>query len=224
MRLVGQRLLCLFLVIVGFTSPTFASVDPLPMIDNQLRRNFPEIESIKAIELQALLESDPAPVMLDIREMDEYVVSHLVGALRVDPDAELADVLHTTGHDLKGRTIIVYCSVGVRSTELAARLRKGLKAQGAARIANLSEGIFGWHNAMRPLMRDGQPTPYVHPYDGLWGQLLNRQELARYSPFEPKPALAPDTGLGPILMLLTAIAALAGAFLMIRNRRRRQKA
>jgi rhodanese-related sulfurtransferase len=223
MRLFGERLICLFLVIVGLTSQAFASVDPLPMIDKQLRRDFPEIESIKAVELEALLENDPKAVILDIRELDEYAISHLAGALRVDPDADLADLLRTTGTDLTGQTIIVYCSVGVRSTELAARLREGLKAQGAARIANLSEGIFGWHNAKRPLVRRSQPTLYVHPYDRLWGQLVKRQELARYSPLASEPALTLGIGLGQILMMLSSIAVLIGALLMVRHWRRRQK-
>jgi rhodanese-related sulfurtransferase len=223
MRLFGVRLLCLFLLIMGLTGPALALVDPLPVIDNQLRSDFTEIESIKAADLQILLEHEPGPVILDIREADEYAVSHLKGALRVDPDAELADVLGATGSDLKGRTIIVYCSVGVRSTELAARLREGLKARGAARIANLSQGIFGWHNARRPLVRSGQPTPYVHPYDGLWGQLVKRQELARYSPLASERALAFGIGIGHMLIMLSAIAVLIGAFFMIRYLRRRQK-
>jgi rhodanese-related sulfurtransferase len=224
MRLSGKSLLCLFLLILGLTGPVSALPDPLPVIDNQLRRDFPEIESINAADLQILLEREPGPILLDIREADEYAVSHLKGALRIGPDAELRDVLRATGPDLKGRTIIVYCSVGVRSTELAARLREGLKAHGAARIANLSQGIFGWHNTKRPLVRSGQLTPYVHPYDRLWGRLVKRQELARYSPLPSAPAPALGMGLGPILMMLSAIAVLLGTFLMVRRSRLRQKA
>jgi rhodanese-related sulfurtransferase len=223
MRLFGVRLLCLFLLIMGLTGPALALVDPLPVIDSQLRSDFPEIESIKAADLQILLEHGPRPVILDIREADEYAVSHLKGALRVDPDAELGDVLRTTGPDLNGRTIIVYCSVGVRSTELAARLREELTARGTARIANLRQGIFGWHNARRPLVRNGQLTPYVHPYDGLWGQLVKRQALARYLPLASERALTLKIGVGQILMMLSAIAVLIGTFSLLRHFRRRQK-
>jgi rhodanese-related sulfurtransferase len=181
MRLLGDLLLYPLLAIAGLVGPAFAQVDSLPVIDNHLRRNFPEIESIKASELQALLKSKPGPMILDVREADEYAVSHLKGALRIDPDAELDDVLRQTGSNLKGAVIIVYCSVGVRSTELATRLRPGLRKNGAVRIANLSQGIFGWHNSKRPLVSNNEATPFVHPYNAVWGQLVDRKDLARYS-------------------------------------------
>ncbi len=91
-------------------------------------------------------------------------------------------MLLAIGTDLKGRSVIVYCSVGVRSTQLAERVYDGLKARGASRIANLSEGVFGWHNAKRPLVRDTQASAFVHPYDALWGQFLRRQNLTAYAP------------------------------------------
>jgi rhodanese-related sulfurtransferase len=219
-----QRLLCFFLIIVGLTSPSYASVDPLPVIDEQLRREFPEIESINAADLQILLNREPGPLILDIREADEYAVSHLKGALRVDPASELDDVLRTTGPDLKGRTIIVYCSVGVRSTALAARLRKGLTARGVTRIANLSQGIFGWHNARRPLVRSDQVTPYVHPYDALWGQLVKRKELARYSPLVSQPPLSLGVDIDQILIIVSVIFVLIGTVWSARRVRLRQKA
>lgn len=112
---------------------------------------------------------EPAPlVVLDAREPDEYEVSHLLGAHRVDPDAgdvkgELPD---GTPQDAR---IVVYCSVGYRSAAVARRLEKA----GYEHVFNLEGGIFQWANEGRPVYRDGEPVERVHPYDATWGRLLD---------------------------------------------------
>jgi rhodanese-related sulfurtransferase len=218
MRFLRKYLLSLCLVIAGWSNAAWAQVDPLPVIDNQLRRDFPEVQSITAAQLQQAIEREPKPVLLDTRTADEFAVSHLKGAIRVDADAGLADVLRVTGPDLKGRDVIVYCSVGVRSTELAARLYTELKANGAASVANLSEGIFGWHNARRPLTRAGVPISYIHPYNAKWGQLLVRKNLIRYSPNNPSQAPAPRTYLMILVALFGALIVSATAYYLWQRR------
>jgi rhodanese-related sulfurtransferase len=175
-------LVYLVLMAFGYSSIAVAQISPLPVIDNELRANFPNVASIKAADLQTLLSNQKRPIILDVRAPEEFAISHLPGAVRIDPGAKIDDVLRAIGQQLNGRDVIVYCSVGLRSTELADRMREGLKAKGAGRIANLSEGIFGWHNANRPLMQGAQATSYVHPYDALWGQLLRQQNLTTYAP------------------------------------------
>lgn len=182
MRCVRQLLLLAITMIAVLSHAANAKISPLTVIDQELRTNFPDVESIKASELQTVLGGKERPVILDVREPEEFAVSHIQGAVRIDPDAELNDVLLAIGTNLKGRPVIVYCSVGVRSTQLAERVHKGLKFRGASRVANLSEGIFGWHNAKRSLVRDTQASAYVHPYDALWGLLLRRQDLTAYAP------------------------------------------
>jgi rhodanese-related sulfurtransferase len=182
MRCVRQLLLLAIMMIAVLSTAANAKFSSLTAIDRELRASFPDVESIKAAELQTVLSGKERPIILDVREPEEFAVSHLQGAVRIDPDAELDEVLRAIGPDLKGRAIIVYCSVGVRSTQLTERVYDGLKARGASRIANLSEGVFGWHNAKRPFVRGTLATSYVHPYDALWGQLLHQQDLAAYAP------------------------------------------
>jgi hypothetical protein len=40
-------------------------------------------------------------------------------------------------------------------------------------VRNLDGSIFAWANEGRPLERNGQPAQLVHPYDALWGKLLD---------------------------------------------------
>jgi rhodanese-related sulfurtransferase len=225
MRLFRQLLLLLVTIIAGLSHAANAQVSPLQVIDQELRANFPNVASVDAADLQMLMADPQRPIILDVREAKEFAVSHIQDAVRIDPDAELDDVLQTIGPDLKGRAIIVYCSVGMRSTELADRIRAGLKGKGASRIANLSEGIFGWHNAKRPLVRGKQATSYVHPYDALWGQLLRQQNLTAYVPV--LQGQKPATGWGSnettrFILAFLGIFALLALAAGLRSRRLRQ--
>jgi len=110
-------------------------------------------------------EHAPPPVLLDARAAEEFEVSHLRDARRVDPDSPALDP-EDLPHDTP---IVVYCSVGYRSAAVADRL----KAAGFTRVFNLEGGIFQWANEGRPIFRDREPAHEVHPYSRLWGRWLD---------------------------------------------------
>lgn len=136
-------------------------------VDRMIASQYPEVPSITTDTLAARLtdSSAPRPVLLDARSPEEFAVSHLPGAHRIDPTATTFPTLDTLKTD---RPIVVYCSVGYRSARIAHRLRN----QGFTNVANLEGSIFRWANEGRPVYRDGQPVATVHPYDATWGQLL----------------------------------------------------
>ena len=112
------------------------------------------------------------PLLLDARSEAEFAVSHLEGARHVDPEASAADVL-AAHPEAATRPVLLYCSVGWRSSLLAVRLREaGVDAR------NLRGGAFRWRNEGRRLVRNDQPTGDVHPYDEQWGRLIE-DEAAR---------------------------------------------
>ncbi len=128
---------------------------------------FPGVEWLGAGELAAWMKRPPSAglVLLDARSREEFEVSSLAGARRVDPDAEAADL-----DDLSDRArIVVYCSVGYRSAAVASRLRRA----GFEQVYNLEGGIFEWANQGRPVYRGQEPVEEVHPYDRAWGRLLD---------------------------------------------------
>jgi rhodanese-related sulfurtransferase len=139
-------------------------------VEALVRARHADVPTVTTAELAAWLD-DPArtaPALLDAREPPEYAVSHLPGARRVDPGAggsALADALPDID---RRRPVVVYCSVGVRSGGVAARLADA----GFERVWNLEGSIFRWANEGRPLVRDGRPVREVHPYDAVWGRLL----------------------------------------------------
>ena len=106
-------------------------------------------------------------VLLDVRERDEYAVSHLRGARRVAPSATDMAALSIP----RNATIIVYCSVGYRSAAMAQRL----ESAGYDRVFNLLGGIFQWANEGRPVYSGDRRVNLVHPYDREWGQMLDER-------------------------------------------------
>ena len=119
-----------------------------------------------------------------MREVDEFAVSRLPGAVRVQPGMSAAKFVAQYGALTKGKQVIFYCSVGVRSSKFAEAVKKQLANQGASGVANLTGGIFRWHNEQRELVNGNGQTDIVHPYNRRWGRLVNRKSQLRYDPGE----------------------------------------
>ena len=132
-----------------------------------VRAKFPGVPQLRPADLAALLENKKAvaPQLLDIREPDEFAVSHLRGAINVSPDASATEAMKKID---PARPVVVYCSVGYRSSRLAERLI----AAGFKNVSNLEGSIFAWANEGRALEKDGQPARTVHPYNAVFGRLL----------------------------------------------------
>ena len=132
--------------------------------------------------LAAALARKNDVLLLDVRESEEYAVSRIPGAVRVDPGIWSWSFLRKHAEAARGKTVVFYCSVGVRSSRLAASVQKALKESGAKAVYNLDGGIFAWHNQARSLANAKGVTPYVHPFDSHWGKLVRRQEFVRSVP------------------------------------------
>ncbi len=150
-------------------------------IKDRIRREFPDVSHMSAEELDRVLDGEgPAPLLLDVRQPEEFAVSHLKGAIRVDPGSSAEQVFETFDLDLDPDTpIVAYCSVGYRSSELVSKLA----AHGARNVKNLDGSIFEWANAGLEVEREGHRVHEVHPFDEEWGVLL-KDELRAY---EPRP-------------------------------------
>jgi rhodanese-related sulfurtransferase len=109
-------------------------------------------------------------VLLDARSEEEWEVSHLKGARRIGYDPYDPEVLKTVS---KEATVVVYCSIGKRSEEVAAELKK----MGYSDVKNLFGGIFDWTNRGYTVVNtQGTPVKQVHPYNALWGIWVNNYE------------------------------------------------
>lgn len=155
------------LIVLAFGLLGLRSIDWF-LLKKSLRAKFTKIEWISTSELADWLANKrrAAPVLLDVRTPEEWNVSHLPGARRVDPNASV----ETAADGLSKETpIVTYCAVGYRSGEMADRLR----AAGFANVHNLEGSIFQWANEHRPLVHGDERVSTVHPYNTFWGRLLN---------------------------------------------------
>jgi rhodanese-related sulfurtransferase len=171
--IVGGLLLQLAPVATQFT---------LAAVEADVAQRFPMVTQLSAENFAEKLKSKNPPVLIDVRHEPEYRVSHIAGAERVGPDIPIADVLAKFSFKVSGRDVVFYCSVGMRSSVLALETQDALVRGGATGVYNLRGGIFGWHNAGRPVVNAAGPTDAIHPYNSQWGKLLTRQDQVRMEP------------------------------------------
>lgn len=183
------RLLAAVLVLatIAGSLATSAADDRLQPIASKLMRQYPDLVQLTPEELEKRQAEAGSMVVIDARTPGEYAVSHIKGAIRVDPAASAATVVAAAG-DVAGKSVVFYCTVGGRSSRLASSAKAALLAEGAKDVANLTGGVLAWHNAGRPLVNDAGETEFVHPSSGDMARLLNRADLARMSIKEACPS------------------------------------
>ncbi len=166
-----KLLLLITILLVAITPLLFAQGIGWGLVNAQIQREFPNVPRMQTAELASILNNPHAPkrLLLDVRTASEFEVSHLAGATRVQPGADVSKLSLP-----KDRPIVTYCSVGYRSAALA----KQLGAAGYTQVTNLEGSIFRWANENRPLVHDGHPTDKVHPYNALWGMLVEKAHRA----------------------------------------------
>lgn len=152
-------------------------------IEEQVDRDYPKVKQLSICDLDKLLEQGKPVRLLDVRSVAEYTVSHLAGAVRVEPLSRLDRTSYwPTRSDCANNYIVLYCSVGVRSSMMGQHFQKEFARLGALQVYNLRGGIFGWHNERRPLVNISGRTDYVHPYDEKYRNLILRERLVSYTP------------------------------------------
>jgi len=160
----------------------YRRIEALQSIDKaeaSFRRDYPRVEPVRAARLAEWLDSDPALLLVDARDPEEFAVSRLPGAVNLrDVDAVRA---HRDATNPPPDRVVVYGALGFRSIELAEELGEA----GVPGVRHLRGGIFAWANEDRPLVdAEGRPAERVHPYNRIWGRLLEpgkRLELEGYA-------------------------------------------
>jgi len=102
---------------------------------------FQELKTGEAVELMNRQE----PLVLDVRETDEYQTGHIQGAVHIPVD-ELEgriDELQAS----RERPILIYCRAGQRSAQAAAVLKR----QGFSQMYKLDGGFMAWQAAHLPV-------------------------------------------------------------------------
>ncbi len=167
--------LLIIVVLVAITPRLFSQGIGWGLVNAKIRSEFPDVPRMQTSELAKLLTNptEPKPLLLDVRTKAEFDVSHLASATRVEPGSDVSQLRLS-----KNKPIVTYCSVGYRSAAMAQKLRDA----GYTQVTNLEGSIFRWANENRPLVHDGQPTDKVHPYNGVWGMLVDKAHRVENPP------------------------------------------
>lgn len=107
------------------------------------------VRQLSADEVGRLLVTSAPPLVLDVREPNEYTgtLGHIAGSLLIPLRDLAARAAELEPH--RGRPIIAVCRSGVRSTTAAAMLY-GL---GFERVYNLKDGMVDWNDRKLPVER-----------------------------------------------------------------------
>jgi sterol desaturase/sphingolipid hydroxylase (fatty acid hydroxylase superfamily)/rhodanese-related sulfurtransferase len=139
------------------------------------RRDYPNVPRIQVSDLKEWFAntSRPQPQLFDVRTKEEYAVSCLPGARRIEPNARVKsvrDIMDTN------RPAVFYCSIGYRSSEIVAALQDA----GLTNMVNLEGSIFAWALAGLPLEEPvtKKPTRLVHPFSESYSTLLPKDIAA----------------------------------------------
>lgn len=141
-------------------------------IDEAIEKyNDHSVKYISTQELVQLQKNNQNYVLLDARAFEEYRVSHLKDAVHVgykNFDTEIVEKKFN-----KKDTLIVYCSIGVRSEQIGEQLQNA----GFTNIYNLYGGLFDWFNQEQPIYDlNNVKTNRIHPYDSFWGKFITKGE------------------------------------------------
>jgi hydroxyacylglutathione hydrolase len=104
------------------------------------------LPSVDVQEAERRVREDPArPLLLDVRELNEFVAVRAPGAVLLPTSAFAARV----GELPAGRPLLVICHTGARSAAVTGFLARS----GRTDVANVTGGMEAWERAGLPIKR-----------------------------------------------------------------------
>ena len=103
-----------------------------------------EFDIVDVHGLAQMLKTTPPPVLLDVREQDEWQYCRIDGAQHV-PMSQIQQRVRELD---PRRDTVVYCHHGIRSQSVAEFLR----SSGFSRVASLAGGIDDWSVRIDPMV------------------------------------------------------------------------
>jgi len=158
----------------------------MPSYRELLQQVRAEIDEVDPAQARALLDSAEPPVLVDVREQDEWDEGHIPGAVHV-PRGYLESRIEQAAPD-RTRPVVLYCAGGNRSAFAA----KTLEELGYENVVSLAGGYTDWK-------RNGFPTQLPRSLDP-----AKRQRYSRH-------LLIPEVGEEGQLKLLDSRILLIGA-------------
>jgi rhodanese-related sulfurtransferase len=153
----------LFLLVLLLTSMSISSQETIKEVLKKYNT-----ESVPYLTVNRLKHVGKNVYILDAREQKEYKVSHIKNALFVGYDNfNLEETIRKMPN--KKNFVVVYCTLGVRSEDIAEKLQKA----GYTNVYNLFGGIVEWKNKGNNVYNSKEKeTERVHVSSKSWGKWL----------------------------------------------------
>ncbi len=158
----------------------------MPSYRELLQQVKSEIDEIDVSEARGVLDDPDRPLIVDVREVDEWTEGRIPGAIHI-PRGNLESRIEQAAPD-RAQPILLYCAAGNRSAFAA----KSLDELGYENVVSLAGGYTDWK-------RSGLPTELPRTLDG--------EKRQRYS----RHVLIPEVGEEGQLKLLDSRVLLLGA-------------
>jgi len=158
----------------------------MPSYREHLQQVKSEIDEVGVPEARDLLAADDRPLVVDVRELDEWSEGRIPGAIHI-PRGHLESRIEQAAPD-RAQPILLYCAAGNRSAFAA----KSLEELGYGNVSSLAGGYTDWK-------RSGFPTELPRSLDA-----AKRQRYSRH-------LLIPEVGEEGQMKLLDSRVLLLGA-------------
>jgi rhodanese-related sulfurtransferase len=157
-----KRILTFILTLFSIIQTGFSQESLEELLNKYNAKNVPYIS------VEELAMPKTQAIILDAREFEEYQVSHIKNAIPVGYNN--FNLQKTTSQlNNKQQTIVVYCSLGIRSETIAEKLKKA----GYTNVFNLYGGIFEWKNKGLEVYDSTEvKTEKVHAFSPEWSKWL----------------------------------------------------
>ena len=157
----------LLLIVIWFSGSGLMAqtIDP----DFKLMLDSINDHKVPQVTVQEFIEMNKNEVfVLDIRENEEFKVSHLKNARNVGYFWFDMRKVYDIPSDAD---IVVYCSIGSRSEKIAKKLINA----GYKNVYSLYGGIFEWVNSGQPVYKlNGVQTSEIHTYTKDWARWVEK--------------------------------------------------
>ena len=167
-----KKLIYIFVFFISVSISGQNSLKKLLKKYNTESVSYASVENLKKLLKRPFdsAQGDNNIVIIDARELKEYNVSHIENAIHVGYDH--FNLKETTAKlTNKKAAIIVYCSIGIRSEDIAEKLQNA----GYKNVYNLFGGIFEWKNKENIVVDSkNQPTENVHTFNKEWSTWLKK--------------------------------------------------
>lgn len=127
--------------------------------------------TVPVIDVNFLHENLGEYTILDARELNEYQVSHIKGAIHIGYNDLNKEQLKKLDKD---KPIAIYCSIGYRSEKVGEKLKK----MGFTDVRNVYGSIFEWTNrGFEVVDSQGHTATTIHGYSRSWGIWIKKKNI-----------------------------------------------